>query len=322
MKKSIIKWTTAALTVLALSGSISLGPVHANTIATVGDKGISQEEFYNAMKNLAGNVTLRTMILEEVLIQNATDPQAAQKAANEEVDAQIEETGGEETFQQLLDYQQLGTIEEFRHQVYIRNLFQDVIRQHIDMSDEAIQAFYDNGYQTTMEAQHILVETEEEANAVIERLENGEEFDAVAQEVSLDTTAQNGGLLSPFVSGQMVPEFEEAVKSQENGEITDTPVESQYGYHIIKTLDNGAKKPLAEVRAEVEDQYVTQYFADSQFAYGVIGQLIIDMGVDIHDPDLSAAVDDLVALAVEAQPAEAEAENLETGSEEAEENNE
>src|SRR5699024_4746183 len=167
-------------------------------------------------------------------------------SAEEEVQAQIDEAGGEEVFQQLLAYQGLSDIETYTYQIFVRNMFQEVVESQIDMSDEAITNYYENEYSPLMEAQHILVETEEEALDAIERINNGEEFDAVAQEVSLDSTAQNGGLLQPFPAGQMVPEFEEAVMNSENGEMTETPVESQYGFHVIRTINNGEKQPLED----------------------------------------------------------------------------
>ncbi len=306
MKKTLLKLSTVALaSATLLTGGI--GVVSAqDVVAEIGETQITKDQLYDAMKNLSGEVTLRTMILEEVLKNNAEDPEALQKAAEEEVQQQIDEAGGEEAFNQLLSYQQLGSVEEYTYQIFIRNLFQNVVEQHIDMSDEAIQTFYDESYQPTMEAQHILVDTEEEAQEVLDRLEAGEEFDAVAQEVSKDSTASNGGLLGEFLPGQMVPEFEEAVKNGTNGEVIPEPVETEHGFHVIKVLDNGEKKPLNEIKDEVVDQYKVSKFADSTFAYGVIGRLIEDAGLKINDPDLENAVNDLIELGKEPAPEESQ----------------
>lgn len=303
MKNTFKKVTLFALSsAVILSTATSTATVLAQdsndeVIATVGETQITKEDLYQAMKTTAGNTTLRTIILETILEQNVSDAEALKKAAEEEVQTQIDESGGEEVFQQLLAYQGLSDIETYTYQVFVSKMFQEVVESHMDMSDEAITNYYDNEYSPKMEAQHILVETEEEAIDVIDRINNGEEFDAVAQEVSLDSTAQNGGLLEPFTSGQMVPEFEEAVKALTNGEMTSEPVESQYGFHVIKTINNGEKKPLDEIREEVEEQYVTAQFNDSQFAYSVIGKLIQDTGYEIKDEDLKDAVADLIELA-------------------------
>ena len=300
MKKTLLKVATsaAAFTILlATPIQMTAFAQDEEVIATVGETQITKDAFYNEMKALYGNTTLRTMLLETVLEQSVEDAEASLKAAQDEVSAQVEQAGGEEVFSQLLAYQQLGSIEDFTQQIFVSNMLHEVVAREVDTSDEVILAYYDNDYTPTMEAQHILVETEEEAVAAIQRINDGEEFDVVAQELSLDSTAANGGLLSPFTSGQMVPEFEEAVKSQAAGEVTQTPVQSQYGFHIIKTLNNGEKAPLDEVKDEVIALYKDSKFADSTFSYTVIGKLLDQANVQINDEDLKLAIQDLIDLA-------------------------
>lgn len=322
MKKSLIKVVTAS-TILLLAGcaqSNSNQPANsgnanqpANTanasgevIATVGDESISFDEFYAKLKAQAGSATLRSMIIEKILTQNVADKDALKKAADDEVNAQIESAGGEQVFEQLLAYQNLGSVADFRNSVYVRNLFQEVIKNNVDLSEEAIKAYYESGYSPTMEAQHILVDTEEEAQAVLDRLAAGEEFDALAQELSKDSSAANGGLLGEFKAGQMVAEFEEAVRSVANGELVDHPVKSQFGYHVIRTIKNGEKKPYDEVAEEVKEAYLQTKYNDSSVAYSIVGKFIREKGVEIKDADLKSALDELMT-AVESAEASANA---------------
>lgn len=94
-------------------------------------------------------------------------------------------------------------------------------------------------------ARHILVETEEEAQQVRQRLLDGEDFAAVAKEVSTDTsTAEKGGDLGWFGLGKMVPEFEKVAFNQPVGKISE-PVKSQYGYHIIEVLERDENRALS-----------------------------------------------------------------------------
>jgi peptidyl-prolyl cis-trans isomerase C len=82
-------------------------------------------------------------------------------------------------------------------------------------------------------ASHILVKTEDQANQILKRLSEGEEFDKVARRFSSCPSGKNGGDLGWFGKGQMVPEFEKAVFENDAGKVIG-PVKTQFGYHIIK----------------------------------------------------------------------------------------
>ena len=83
---------------------------------------------------------------------------------------------------------------------------------------------------------HILVKTEKEVNAVLERLKKGEKFSAIAQAVSICPSKKRGGDLGTFGRGQMVKEFENAAFALDKGQISGI-VKTQFGYHIIKRLE-------------------------------------------------------------------------------------
>jgi peptidyl-prolyl cis-trans isomerase C len=83
---------------------------------------------------------------------------------------------------------------------------------------------------------HILVKTEKEVNAVLDRLKKGEKFSAIAKDVSLCPSKKRGGDLGTFGRGQMVKEFENAAFALNKGQISDI-VKTQFGYHIIKRLE-------------------------------------------------------------------------------------
>ncbi len=83
---------------------------------------------------------------------------------------------------------------------------------------------------------HILVKTESEAKNVKARLEKGEKFGAIAQQISLCPSGKKGGDLGTFTRGKMVKEFENAAFKLQKGEVS-TPVKTQFGYHVIKRLE-------------------------------------------------------------------------------------
>ncbi|SHJ01002.1 peptidylprolyl isomerase [Wenxinia saemankumensis] len=126
------------------------------------------------------------------------------------------------------------------------------------VTDEAIQQRYEEEFGaaepvTEWNASHILVETEEEIQDVIARLEGGEDFAEVAQEVSIDPgSGMNGGNLGWFGPGMMVAPFEEAVSGLEVGEVSE-PVQTQFGYHVVLLNETREQEPppLTEVQGEI-----------------------------------------------------------------------
>jgi peptidyl-prolyl cis-trans isomerase C len=116
------------------------------------------------------------------------------------------------------------------------------------VTDAEVKAEYDskvageNG--TEYKARHILVKTEAEAKKLIAELDKGGDFAKLANKNSLDAKeSQNGGDLGWFVAGQMVAPFSEAVVKLEKGKYTKTPVQTQFGYHVILREDSRAQTP-------------------------------------------------------------------------------
>lgn len=126
-----------------------------------------------------------------------------------------------------------------------------------EISDEELQAEYDAQYAAAdpveeFNASHILVETEEEAQALIDALAEGADFAELAAESSIGPSGPNGGQLGWFTAGMMVPEFETAVFELEAGEVS-VPVQTQFGWHVILLNEVREQAPptLDEVRAEL-----------------------------------------------------------------------
>lgn len=85
-----------------------------------------------------------------------------------------------------------------------------------------------------MRASHILVEKQTQARELIDEIKAGRDFASVAKAHSTCPSKKKGGDLGFFGKGQMVPEFERATTKLEVGQVTDQPVKTQFGYHIIK----------------------------------------------------------------------------------------
>jgi peptidyl-prolyl cis-trans isomerase C len=166
-------------------------------------------------------------------------------------------------------------LRDLRRGTMIDKFLQEKFYQVAQVTDEEIKTFYDENQQMfqqeeSVRASHILIKfdqdpTDEEKKealkqiqAVKERADKGEDFAALAGELSDDPSAEkNAGDLGYFARGQMVPPFEEAAFAMEPGAISDV-VETQFGYHIIKVVDKkpASVAPLEDVSPRIK-QYVT-----------------------------------------------------------------
>jgi peptidyl-prolyl cis-trans isomerase C len=115
-------------------------------------------------------------------------------------------------------------------------------------------------------ARHILVKTEEEAKAIIEQINKGGDFAKIAEEKSADKgSATNGGDLGYFTQAVMVPAFAKAAFAMKNGEVSKTPVKTDFGWHVIKVEDKRTAKPVPmetvrpQIEAKLSEDMATTY---------------------------------------------------------------
>lgn len=155
-------------------------------------------------------------------------------------------------------YQQ--QMENARQSLLIRELFTDYQKNN-PVSDADIEAEYDKFKAQAggkeYRARHILVEKEAEAKALIKRIKGGAKFEDVAKKSSKDPgSAVNGGDLDWAAADSYVPEFSQAMVGLKKGEMTQQPVKSQFGWHILKLEDtrDAPVPPLAEVRPQIEQR--------------------------------------------------------------------
>lgn len=196
----------------------------------------------------------------------------------------IEQVGGEDALEQTLEQNNIND-EEFED-LLRQNALQSAITSALpsEVTDADVQDAFETDEQgrfgEQVEARHILVETEEQAQEAIDRIEGGEDFADVAGELSQDTgSAESGGDLGAIARGQTVEPFEEAVFGAEVGELVG-PVETQFGYHVIEVTDRLAAPELSDVeselRTELEQTQQAEAFND------FITELAADVEVDVN----------------------------------------
>lgn len=156
-----------------------------------------------------------------------------------------------------------------RKDILVGAYLEDYVKTH-PVSDAEIQAAYDKAKTEAVGpeylARHILVKTEAEAKKIITDLGKKAKFEDLAKKLSQDPgSAKNGGTLGWSDPRAFVKEFSDAMAGLKKGEITKTPVKSQFGYHIIRLDDTRTPKlpPLDAVRGEIIKQLQQQRVRDA-----------------------------------------------------------
>jgi peptidyl-prolyl cis-trans isomerase C len=197
----------------------------------------------------------------------------------EQARAQGINVGREEAFQQALE--QAGLTEEelreqLREQLPVRKV-EERVAGDAEASRKEVEQFYEENKElqfTTPEqrcARHILFnkDQEEKAEEVKDRLQNGADFAELAKEFSQDPgSAEKGGDVGCLGKGETVPAFEKAIFKAEEGDIVG-PVETEFGYHVIKVTDIRRKstQPLSEVETQIREQLSTEQQAEEFSAW-------------------------------------------------------
>lgn len=193
-------------------------------------------------------------------------------AAADELGVSVTEEDVEQRFQELAD--QFGGVEPLREEIKQRGRTEEDVREQlaavlrseriaahfseqVGVSDAEVREIYERrreaGQMDVAEVAHILVETREEAEQVLDELQQGADFAELAQEHSIDEfSAETGGDLGESPRGRFVEAFDEAVWSASPGDIVG-PVQTEFGFHIIR-VEAQYTSPFEEERDEIRTE--------------------------------------------------------------------
>jgi peptidyl-prolyl cis-trans isomerase C len=229
---------------IAMIAMVAL-PSFAQNVATVNGKAIPASKVDQVVK-------------QAVAQGKATDSPQLREAIKKDLI-------GREVLIQEADKQGVGNradvknaIDNARQSIMINAMLGDYVKKH-PVTDAEIKAEYDKFKAQTGDkeyhARHILVGTEDEAKAIIAKLKGGAKFEELAKQSKDPGSAANGGDLDWASPASFVPEFSKAMTSLQKGQITETPVHTQFGYHVIKLEDvRAAKVPsLDEVKQQIAE---------------------------------------------------------------------
>lgn len=228
-------------------------------VAKVGDATITKNELYDLMLLETGQHALEALIVEKMIEQEVEKNkiEITDEEIDEEFESMVEKLGGKEAFDNALV--QTGMTEDLLKDNIIMNLkINKLLDPYITITNEELEEFFDAnkdflGQREEVQASHILVETEEEADKIKAKLDDGGDFAELAKEYSTDGSKDAGGDLGFFPRGAIVPEFESVAFALEINETSD-PVRSQFGYHIIRVFDKveGKAASFEDSKDEIE----------------------------------------------------------------------
>ena len=245
-------------------------------VATVGGEPITEADISFAAEDLQQELAQmpaeqRKPFLVTVLIDMKVMAMAAREA-------DLDET---ELFQRRLAYLEDRAL---RRAYFAEKIATAVTPEAVQGAYDAFVASFEG--QEEVRARHILLATEEEALVVKAELEGGRDFAELAREKSTDPSAQqNGGDLGFFSRGMMVPPFEAAAFVLEVG-ATSEPVQSDFGWHVIKVEDKRAGQPpsLEQIAPQLQQQVMFDTFGSA------VAALKEGVEVAFPDPAMAAAV--------------------------------
>ncbi|SFB83406.1 foldase protein PrsA [Alkalibacterium subtropicum] len=301
------KWLVGAM---ACSGLLlaSCANSEGEEVASTEAGRVRESELYERMKNepTQGGMTYGEQMLQQILLEDILENEFAEDVSDEEVEAEFEDEaeqyGGVEAFEEMLAQQGMS-VDDVKENIRTSLYVEEAIVQHTDLTEEDIQAAYDE-YVVNSTVAHILVEDEELAQDIIDQLNDGADFGELVAEYSTDTgTVEAGGELA-LEPGRFVPEFEEAAFELEEGEITQEPVESQFGYHIIKMVEEGEKGTLEEERENIETMIIEGFMQDQAVVQQAVSEVVKDANVQIADDELSGAMQQFMQMPEVEEPAE------------------
>ena len=223
--------------------NISAKDLNTIVAAKVNNHIISAQDVLNAVSTLPENVKTKPLfeIYPRVINELINKHLITKRAYSEKLD---------------LDQNVINLIKKNKDSILAKYWLNNFIKN--ETSEENVKNFYNNyvkSFQkyTEINASHILVKTKNEAVSIINKLNNKSQFSELARAYSIGPSAKNGGNLGWFGPGQMVKEFEKAAFFLKKGNISQKPIKTKFGFHVIKLNDmrNAKPKKLNEIKNNI-----------------------------------------------------------------------
>lgn len=263
--------TIIACVALTLSACGSSENVATSKVGNVTEKELSKE-----LRQTYGKSTLSQMMLNKALLDKY---KVSDEEAKKQVEAAKEQMG--DKFKVALEQVGLKNEDELKERMKPEIALEKAIRATV--TDKDVK----DKHKPEMKVSHILVKDEKTAKEVKEKINNGEDFTALAKQYSEDTgSKEQGGEIAGFAPGQTVKEFEEAAYKLDAGQVSE-PIKTSYGYHIIKVTDKKELKPFDEVKDTIRKDLEQQRLQDAtgKWKQQVINDLLKEADIKVTDKE-------------------------------------
>ena len=234
-KNALITMVTAAVLTLAIAACTPPSPDKSAVLATVNGTPITEKDYENFLQlrqqrqaQPVDKETEKQVVLDEMIERILLSQYAENKKLNDDLEVYF-------------------VLKRVRENVLAQAAVRDTLK-NTPITDEDLKKRYEEEIKgadkTEYKVKHILVKDEAAAADVVKRLKAGAKFDALAKQRSIDTeSAKKGGDLGEWITKEMVvPEFYAVLPTLKKGKYTETPVKSQYGYHVILLVDERDRK--------------------------------------------------------------------------------
>ena len=277
-------------------------------VASVDGKDFTAEELYEELKDQGGMSVLVNMFDTYIVNQEVeTDDDAETYADSQYESYQSSYESNGQNFEDTLESAGYKDADDFKDALIVEYKKQKITEDYVkaNLTDAEIQSYYDDNIYGDIEGAHILISPEttddmsdeevteaeekakKEAEDIIKKLDDGEDFADLAKEYSDDEgTAEDGGKLT-ITYGEVVDEFWDSASELKDGKYTEEPVKSDYGYHIIYRESQKDKPKLNEVEDDVIDKLVDQKLEeDTSLQTEALVELRKKYNLKINDSDI------------------------------------
>lgn len=280
-------------------------------VVTLKEGNISANDLYARLKEIHGKDLLIELIDTMITNEKYKEQTKEEKEYIKEQISQLETTAKEYSMslEQLIQNYGYSSVDDLKSNISLVYRRGEMVKEYLakDLKEKEIKEYYDEKIYGDIKAKHILIKVEtvdsmteeeknelynkakKEAQEVIKKLDNGEDFDKLAKKYSDDkANANKGGDLGWFNTGDMVAEFEKAAFALKKGAYTKSPVKTVHGYHVILKTDEKAKPKLKDVQDEIKETLVDQKLSkDSTLYYETLEEIRKNSELEIIDTELN-----------------------------------